>query len=52
MSPATITLLFLLFAIVMFVWEKDPTWGNFYDNLRGSCCNRGVRFQDCICGIY
>ena len=24
MSPATITLLFLLFAIVMFVWEKIP----------------------------
>ena len=22
MSPATITLLFLLFAVVMFVWEK------------------------------
>lgn len=24
MSPATITLLFLLFAVVMFVWEKIP----------------------------
>ena len=24
MRPATITLLFLLFAIVMFVWEKIP----------------------------
>ena len=27
MSPATITLLFLLFAIVMFVWGKDSTLG-------------------------
>lgn len=24
MSPSTITLLFLLFAVVMFVWEKIP----------------------------
>lgn len=25
MSPSTITLLFLAFAVVMFVWEKIPS---------------------------
>ena len=33
MSPSTITILFLLFAIVMFVMEKDPAGGNIHDRL-------------------
>ena len=52
MSPATITLLFLLFAIVMFCVGKDSTWGNIHDHLRRSCRNRGVRLENSICRVY
>ncbi len=52
MSPATITLLFLLFAIVMFVWEKIPLGVTSMIICVRSCRNRGVRLENSICRVY
>ena len=53
MSPATITLLFLLFAVVMFVWEKIPLGVTSMIVCVGLDCHRstGLRkqlFQDLL----
>ncbi len=42
MSPAVITLIFLAFAIVMFVTEKIPLWSDSHDGLYWSCDYRRV----------
>ena len=51
MSPATITLIFLLFAIVMFAWEKIPLGVTSMIICVGLVLT-GVRLEGGICRIY
>ena len=49
MSPSTITLLFLLFAVIMFVIEKTTAWGNINDRLYRTDHYRCTGCADRIC---
>ena len=52
MSPATITLLFLLFAIVMFVWEKIPLGVTSMIICVGLVVTGVSRLENSICRVY
>ena len=52
MSPSTITLLFLLFAVIMFVFEKNSAGSYFNDRLYWLGRNWGFRHQDGFCRLH
>ncbi len=52
MSPSTITLLFLLFAVVMFVLEKIPLGVTSMIVCCGLVVTGGAGCKDCFCRIY
>lgn len=52
MSPSTITILFLLFAIVMFVMEKIPLGVTSMIVCVGLVVTRGSGCEDGICRFY
>ena len=52
MSPSTITLLFLAFAVVMFVLEKIPLRTDFYDRLYRFGTHWSIGCEDSIFGGF
>lgn len=52
MSPSTITLLFLLFAVVMFVLEKIPLGVTSMIVCCGLVVTGVLDDKDCFCRIY
>ena len=51
MSPATITLLFLLFAVCDVRVGKDSAWGYIHDSMCRSCYHRSTGLENSFSGF-